>query len=252
MRLPLNEMPGDRRADFVNRHAGRFGNHRRTLRRNGALPVNPLRRCASRDARDLGEPCGSTEGLSGSLDAVHLHVTQRIAMLPNLSSIAARFDAFHAIAMLSDRQKLAAAMRQAADGLNLGPSEIAAKLGVTRGAVSGWFKTGRVSKTHLVAYARLVGGSLAALVDPTPAVDPGDRPKLSVAAERLGVLFDYLDAAQRREVWPWLVQMLAPTDGVRRAFMVFPRDAPSAERFGDERNRAAYAVGRSPNNTSRR
>jgi len=68
---------------------------------------------------------------------------------------------------------------------------------------------------------------------------------LSPGAQLLGHLFDmHRDPAQRRDVWRRALDVLAPSESLRIAFAVLPRDASSAVDFGDARKRRTYRARR--------
>ena len=75
--------------------------------------------------------------------------------------------------MLTDAQRLAALIRQALDDSDVTDAEISRACGVTKQAVTGWRKTGRVAKKHLPTIARLTKKPVELFLLADPPVPPG-------------------------------------------------------------------------------
>lgn len=78
---------------------------------------------------------------------------------------------------------------------------VAAHCGVTPGAVSAWFSTGRISKANLLKVAELLQVDIAELITGEPAPSPRDAALPGLAAGQVQVTPAALQLAQ---IYDWL------------------------------------------------
>lgn len=126
----------------------------------------------------------------------------------------------------SDAERFGERLKKRARDKKVHPSAIANACGVTVSAVYGWFKTGRVAKRHLVIIAPLLQWTVEDLISENAGLlrqsaDEG-RNDWSHEAQQLATLFDTLEPAKRRAAWPWVVRMIAQTQGLLELFQSFP------------------------------
>lgn len=117
-------------------------------------------------------------------------------------------------------------------------ASIAKECGVSKAAVYGWFKTGRVHKKHLTMLAALLKTSIEGLLNegapkPNGNGKTGGELEWSFAAQKLAALFDHLPDRDRQLAWPWLVHMIAHSPGLVKTFLPYPTEnARVEEAFG--------------------
>jgi AcrR family transcriptional regulator len=114
--------------------------------------------------------------------------------------------------------------------------DIARECKVSKSAVYGWFKTGRVAKKHLSKLAGLLKTSIEGLLNegaPTTGTRASEL-EWSFAAQKLADLFDHLPTQDRQLAWPWLVHMIAHSPVLVRSFLPYPA----------ENKRVEYAFGK--------
>lgn len=142
--------------------------------------------------------------------------------------------------------RLGERLRELIEASPYNAAEVAKACGVTRAAVYGWLKTGRVHKRHLPKLANLLRTSVDGLLNegaPTTRTSGGDV-EWSFAAQKLATLFDHLPPNERQLAWPWLVHMIARSPALVRAFLPFPAENSAVE--------AAYGIAREPRREPRK
>lgn len=122
------------------------------LRRNGPLIAQPLANGLRANAERTRQGRVATEDLGCGIEG---HGPERKALLCTpQEALLARSASSHHQAMLPKGKELGEKIRLALDLAKVPPADAARIFGVSRQAVNGWFKTGRIDKNKLLEIIR--------------------------------------------------------------------------------------------------